>query len=487
MNRRLRIAITAVVVAVLGLAWVLGRHSHSGRALEQYRAQLRARGEKLTLAELAPLRAAGNGDSQTPITNAVAAIRAITGNRLAPGNLELRRYVGPGKARAAWMDDSPVMRTSNSPALFWNEFAAKLPAVEPSLRQIRAALTEPEPDAGPVTNIMMRRVNFVALRSAAQWLMGATLSEVRGGQLEEALQNLEALAALARMERDEPTLVAQMIRVAITGLGTSTTWEALQAPGWTEPQLARLQRAWQSVDLVDAVRTGFIGERALGEEFWVQMRTSNSTAVRSLFGLSASGRAPFVGFVADHILFPIYKQTSLDNDELFRLQYMQETVDGLRLLREHHPWSEVRTALSNATARLQKLQRSPKRIRYPWSMISIPNFSRAVETALRNETERQLTLAAIAISRFELRRGALPSSLEALVPEFLPSVPYDPMSGRTLQYRRGTNHDFVLYSVGEDEQDDGGDATPQPGARPSLWEGRDAVWPAAVPPPEHRN
>ncbi len=53
------------------------------------------------------------------------------------------------------------------------------------------------------------------------------------------------------------------------------------------------------------------------------------------------------------------------------------------------------------------------------------------------------------------------------------------MSGQALCYRVGANGSFALYSVGEDGQDDGGDANPPPGSKLGLWEGRDAVWPSA--------
>jgi hypothetical protein len=91
-----------------------------------------------------------------------------------------------------------------------------------------------------------------------------------------------------------------------------------------------------------------------------------------------------------------------------------------------------------------------------------------------------LTLAAIAVKRYQLRHGHRPPSLEALVPEFLTVVPYDYMSGKALGYRLGTDGNYVLYSVGEDGKDDGGDPTPSSGASSGLWSGRDAVWPSAA-------
>src|ERR1039457_5888686 len=129
-------------------------------------------------------------------------------------------------------------------------------AAERPLREIREALKDPEAYAGGWTNVLVGgRVNYVPNRIAAQWLMGAGENELHQGRLEEGLQDLEAMAAVARMDRNEYTLVAQMIRVAVAGLGLATTWDALQAPGWTEPQLERLQKAWEPVDLVEAVRS----------------------------------------------------------------------------------------------------------------------------------------------------------------------------------------------------------------------------------------
>jgi hypothetical protein len=114
-------------------------------------------------------------------------------------------------------------------------------------------------------------------------------------------------------------------------------------------------------------------------------------------------------------------------------------------------------------------------------MMSIPNFSRAAQNAIRAETERQLTVAALAVTRFQVRHGRFPSNLKELVPEFLAADPYDPMSGKVLGYRLKPDGSFVLYSVGEDGIDNGGDASPTAGKKPGLWEGLDAVWPAATP------
>jgi hypothetical protein len=115
--------------------------------------------------------------------------------------------------------------------------------------------------------------------------------------------------------------------------------------------------------------------------------------------------------------------------------------------------------------------------------MAFPNHVRACETAVRGETDRQMTLAAIALRRFQLRHGQLPPSLEAVVPEFLPAAPYDYMSAKPLCYRLEADGGYLLYSVGEDAEDDGGDPNPLPGGLNGLWTGRDAVWPSPASEP----
>jgi len=314
-------------------------------------------------------------------------------------------------------------------------------------------------------------------------LMAAAENDLHQGRLEEALQNLAALGALARMERDEYTLVAQMIRVAVAGLGLSVTWEALQGPGWTERQLERLQRVWEQVDLVEAVERGFVGERAVGYELFARVRQSSGPQtgrmLRTLMsGGSSSLKRTFTEVGTDYLYFPAYKLTCIDEDALFYLRSMQESLGPLRLLKAHRPWVEAKEGLTNALGRLNQLTWWPNYFRYFISMMAIPNYTRAGERAVQTESERQMTLAAIALKRFQLRHGNLPSNLEALVPDLLAAVSYDYMSAKPLGYRSGSDGSYVIYSVGEDGQDDGGDPKPPPGQPSGLWTGRDAVWPS---------
>ena len=68
----------------------------------------------------------------------------------------------------------------------------------------------------------------------------------------------------------------------------------------------------------------------------------------------------------------------------------------------------------------------------------------------------KLKRVAIALERYHLARGEFPESLDALAPQFIPKIPHDIINGQPLHYRREANGQFVLYSVGWNETDDGG-------------------------------
>jgi hypothetical protein len=57
-------------------------------------------------------------------------------------------------------------------------------------------------------------------------------------------------------------------------------------------------------------------------------------------------------------------------------------------------------------------------------------------------------------------------------------MPHDPMDGKPLRYRLNSGGTYVLYSVGEDGKDDGGDVSPATPSKTATWlQGRDWVWP----------
>jgi hypothetical protein len=76
------------------------------------------------------------------------------------------------------------------------------------------------------------------------------------------------------------------------------------------------------------------------------------------------------------------------------------------------------------------------------------------------ETRRRQAILACALHRYRLDHdGRFPERLEALVPTYVEAVLRDPIDGAPMRYRLDDAKGIVLYSLGNDGSDDGGDAT----------------------------
>jgi hypothetical protein len=79
-----------------------------------------------------------------------------------------------------------------------------------------------------------------------------------------------------------------------------------------------------------------------------------------------------------------------------------------------------------------------------------------IEFMARTSTKVLASCTSLAVERYRLANGALPGSLSDLVPKFLDAFPTDPFDGQQLRYKKIAKG-YVVYSVGEDGKDDGGD------------------------------
>jgi hypothetical protein len=106
-----------------------------------------------------------------------------------------------------------------------------------------------------------------------------------------------------------------------------------------------------------------------------------------------------------------------------------------------------------------------------FAAVAIPNFQRAFQK--KYYTDFQIDAMRLRIAALEYKRDKkqLPPSLNALAPDYIDAVPADPFDGQPIRYdvKRG-----LIYSVGRNLKDDGGDAsaflfTPEI-VKPDMWD-----------------
>lgn len=401
----------------------------------------------------------------------------------------------------------PVIQGTPS-STSWEEVRTAVNQNEAALRQLRNLMKNP-PEG--VAYKLKRDFNeggipnFVSFRVGAQTFFTVAISQLHQGDLSAALENILALRAFTKLNSDDPGLVSLMIRIAILGIANDLCWDALQAKPWSDEQLQQLQRACESDrKLLERIPNAYLAERAYRLHEIEMFRTHSYEAwvarmepIFRNFGTKDSDIASAVAprALRQWALHPLWSFCCADQEAANYLQATDAEYEALRAVAKHKSCQQLTNELASAHAayrapaanwrfytRLPLLDDIPGALPPNQEAGEFPygHFNRAWQVATKNLAVNELVIAAIAIKRYELRHGQPPATLAALAPEFLSEVPADFMDGKPLRYRLiGTG--ILLYSVGDDATDDGGNSSPT-AANPralSPWSARDCVWPVS--------
>jgi hypothetical protein len=135
----------------------------------------------------------------------------------------------------------------------------------------------------------------------------------------------------------------------------------------------------------------------------------------------------------------------------------QASVEALRKIRrEENALQTLQVLRPEITQWENRMQQHS--LKYPVAA----GLDRYCERTVATEVRRQMMVTAIALKRYHLRNGKFPSQLSQLVPAFLPALPVDLIDGQPLRYRLKDEQHFLLYSIGLDGKDDGGDPAEGP-------------------------
>jgi len=117
-------------------------------------------------------------------------------------------------------------------------------------------------------------INFVAMRELSQILAYHACAELALDHREKAFADVRVIHRLADGLKDENTLVALMIRVALQGLALDSFWEGWAEGRWSERELAAFQELFGRLDLLAEFTRVMHAERAgitaLVEKYGIQ-------------------------------------------------------------------------------------------------------------------------------------------------------------------------------------------------------------------------
>lgn len=495
-----------VLVAVI-------HHFQLKAAVEKYRAELKAQGEPMELAQVIPPAVPPGQNSAPLITNALCQIR-LENNHTKSIDLYnnppwgMNRSI-PGKIMIGW--HQPIIHGPNTyPRNLtntWEDLAAQLADRSNDLNDFRKLVENPRfdfnddeySDSYNFAPALLSRLS--QMKVAVLWLEASVFYNLHQGRTADACTDVRAMLAFVKGETGERYEISQLVGFAFASMCVDSTWNLLQTTDVTDEDLAQLQQDWQSLEFIAPMRNAFLFERvtALQQQNTFRQSPTNLDAQiewtkgSAEYHYNRTANGDFV-LVDKRSLFR--KVTDVISarwnkfqwrwylsytDEIRGLQMWGAVIDGTQMLATNRSLQAVHSLLKTYSSRpdFDSVRTNPYAIMF---QIASDQLS-AIRKLARIEVARNVVIVAIALKRYELRRHQLPATLEELTPDLLKSVPIDFMNGQPLRYRRNADGTFLLYSVGENGKDDGGDPSFKlDGITRSsyLWQhsnARDWVWP----------
>lgn len=341
-----------------------------------------------------------------------------------------------------------------------------------ALREMEVALQRPE-----CTFPICYEDNFAALLphldvmlQAARVLRLRALAELEIGQVDSALRDVQTCVRMADCIRGEPLLLSCLVRVAVLDGSIQVVWEGLLTHRWREEHLAALQALMGGQTLLDQLFLAYQGERMTAYSATQTMLHDPRQILEWLNSGCGIGGDRSVG----GLLVSAVPRGWICQNELAIDRWFTERLIPAVHVRER--WVDAR-AITEANATISA--QTPSTYNILAKLLVPASVKSSIKVALC-ETGLNEAGVACAIERYRLASGHLPERLDALVPNHLAKLPDDVMDGLPLRYKTTGDGKFVLYSIGWNGTDDGGEAVFEDGSASKLDTVRgDWIWRSA--------
>jgi hypothetical protein len=239
--------------------------------------------------------------------------------------------------------------------------------------------------------------------------------------------------------RNSPFLISHLVRIAIVAIDLQPIWEGLAEHKWSNEQLVALDAELSKLDFLADYESAMRGERAFAiAEFENQRRTREMIS---------------------------YTDASVVTNKLTFMPSAFFYQNELAFAQMHEQWTLPLVDTNSRTVSLEAMRRADSAVHAEMKHYSLykvqalmvfPAVGKAVKKFAAIQASIDLARVACALERYRLAHGEYPETLDALAPQLIEKLPHDIINGQPLHYRRTPDGQFVLYSVGWNETDDGG-------------------------------
>ncbi|MGB8369975.1 MAG: hypothetical protein ACLPYZ_13545 [Limisphaerales bacterium] len=349
----------------------------------------------------------------------------------------------------------PVASQPQTPA---TDILLALSCFDPAIKELREALQRPcsryPLDYESGFDVVGELLPYLAnVKRCGQLFQLRILAELDNGQSEKALDDVKLLLGVTDSIRDQPFLISHLVRIAMLAITLQPVYEGLAQQRWSEAQLMELERALAKLDFLADFQLAMKGEKIFAIESVEKQRITreyktvdDSSGTNKIITVSLR-LTPSAYFFQNELAFArMCQQWILP---LVDAETRVVSPDGLRR--------------ADQAVRAEMKHYSPYKIQ---ALMTFPALNAAVKKFAFAQASVDLARVACALERYRLANGKYPEMLDALVPQFIEKLPHDIINGQPLHYRRtddppsqgsgAAGGKFLLYSVGWNETDDGG-------------------------------
>lgn len=457
----LRWVLGILLLPILAVLWGDWR---AEREWQQYCAEARARGVKLTLAEFLPKEPIPDEDNfaaipifkEASITQRKGprckALDAFArGLHISRKDGQVIRIGGPkidfAKIREAMIKNNylPVSDIEGDDA------SAVLRGYE-GIRQELNELREARDRKGSQYLLKWKAGQpavdhcFVAFNFASILRVKAG-AEIVLGESERALSDLLDICALAVSLNGELSFIGYTIQGGLYNYLFDVLRDGLDAGVWSEIQLLEIEKHLSATKWIDRVSCAFESERVIGNGYLDQYIDVEKPSAQDLqVMLSFTSLTKYEEWI---VKLQAKTRAFWRDQQLHFNQMLDEQVVC---------WNVSDQRWKPAIAALKRSSKADffANIRYAYADLNVAVFEGISVHGLRGHVKIHLAGQACALERYKRARNKYPEQLEDLIPDFLQKLPHDPFDGKPYRYRRTEDGYYLLYSIGMDSKDDGG-------------------------------
>lgn len=273
--------------------------------------------------------------------------------------------------------------------------------------------------------------HLAPMRSAARLKCLQINQRAMQGELTSLSRDFDVMFGISRLVDDEPMLISVLVGMAVDALTVDTIQRVCGQGVPNAALLKHIEGQITKVELAKRMYWAMLGERAtfVGASQWME----------------AGG--PGGSISTDMLHYPMIPGAGgvFYRDQAAGLRIYNRYVEAAQ---DTHLAIEVTREIEGEIASLP--------IYCVFTRILMPSLSRAFALELRGTGRIRSARAALAAERYRIDHGQWPADLGELVPGYLDAVPLDPFDDEPLRYLRN-EEGIVVYSIGDDLTDDGGE------------------------------